>query len=331
MVLCGGCLQILGYQEPTVVDPGTGGGATTSSASSTATGAGVCAPGATTPCYDGPAKTEGMGSCVAGKMTCNDEGSAYGPCADEVTPTLENCAAPADENCDGLAPSCKGDFSWAKRFGDMDDQVATSVGVDSMGNVVVAGYFVSSLEFGSGPLNSAGSADVFLAKLDANGFLLWGYGFGDMSAQSAASIALDTADGVVVAGSFAGSLDFGGGAITSGGNADVFVAKLDASGKNIWSKRFGSTDDASIVKVAVDDAKNVFVLGNFSGSVTFGDKPLNGAGNGDFFLAKLDANGSPLWSKRFGDAANQSSCSGGRRHERAVHEIRALLNRTPGN
>jgi hypothetical protein len=304
VLLSGGCLQILGYQDTTVVEPGTGGGAGTTT--STVTGGGVCVPEATTPCYDGPPATAGKGSCQAGQKTCNGDGSAYGPCAGEVTPKPENCATPADDNCDGAAPVCKGDLSWAKSFGDTDNQIGTSVGVDSMGNVLITGSFAGSANFGNGDLNTAGSGDVFLAKFDKNGYLLWSNNFGDASSQGAASMAVDPSDNVVVAGSFAGSLDFGGGALVSGGKSDIFVAKLDVSGKKMWSTSFACADDTSVVKIAVDSASNVFVFGNFSTSVTFGKDTLVGAGSGDFFLAKLDSNGAPLWSKRFGDIGDQS-------------------------
>jgi hypothetical protein len=311
VLLSGGCLQILGYKDTTVIEPGTGGGggtaaATTSSATtSTATGGGVCMPDGSKPCYDGPTGTEGKGSCQAGNMTCNAEGTAYGACVGAITPKMENCAAPADENCDGAAPSCKGDLAWAKRFGDMDQQVGKGVAVDSMGNVLITGAFAAGLDFGNGPLNSAGSGDVFVAKLDTSGFLSWGENFGDMASQGATSVAVDSTDSVIVAGSFAGSLDFGGGALVSGGKADIFVAKLDVTGKQIWSKRFACSDDASVVKLAVDSANNVLVWGNFGGFVDFGGGAVPTVGGGDLFLTKLDAAGTPLWSKTFGDKEEQ--------------------------
>lgn len=60
-----------------------------------------CAPGATSPCYDGPPGTEGVGACKAGVATCLADGSGFGPCAGAVLPALENCDSPADDDCDG--------------------------------------------------------------------------------------------------------------------------------------------------------------------------------------------------------------------------------------
>jgi cysteine-rich repeat protein len=62
----------------------------------------VCIPGTATPCYTGPAGTEGIGICQAGAQTCADDGLGYGPCNNEQLPQTEVCdAAKLDEDCDG--------------------------------------------------------------------------------------------------------------------------------------------------------------------------------------------------------------------------------------
>jgi hypothetical protein len=86
---------------------------------------------------------------------------------------------------------------------------------------------------------------------------------------------------------------------------DVFVAKLDASGNHSWSKRFGGASDQFGTALAADAAGNVVVTGYFLGSVDFGGGALTSAGSGDVFVAKLDASGNHVWSKRFGDSSTQ--------------------------
>ena len=70
----------------------------------------ACAPGSTSPCYTGPAGTEGIGACQAGTQTCDDAGQGYGPCDGEVVPTAETCDTTVDDDCDGMAneegPGC---------------------------------------------------------------------------------------------------------------------------------------------------------------------------------------------------------------------------------
>ena len=61
----------------------------------------ACTPGSTRACYDGPAGTEGVGTCAAGTQVCNAVGSGFGPCQGAVTPTTDVCGDGLDNDCDG--------------------------------------------------------------------------------------------------------------------------------------------------------------------------------------------------------------------------------------
>jgi hypothetical protein len=201
-----------------------------------------------------------------------------------------------------------GKHLWSKRFGDASVQSASSVAVDSMGNVLVAGYFNGGVDFGNGFLTSAGGSDIFIAKLRAeDGKHLWSRRFGDASDQNATSVAVGSSESIVFAGQFSGAADLGGGPIK--GPGDMFVAKLDTNGKHVWSKLFGDKSAESANSVATDHAGNVVVTGYFSGTVDFGGGQLVSAGGADIFAAKLDASGEHLWSKGFGNGNDQVGVS----------------------
>jgi hypothetical protein len=189
---------------------------------------------------------------------------------------------------------------WIKRFGDPSEQRAAGVAVDGPGNAVLAGFFVSSIDFGGAPLASAGGQDVFVAKLDPAGSTLWSRAFGAPGPQYAMAAAADAAGNTVIAGCFQGSLDFGEGALMSAGSDDAFVVKLDASGNTVWSRRFGGVEFECGLGVTLDSAGNTTVLGHFSGAVDFGTGTLTSAGTQDLFLLRLDAAGDTVWSSRFG-------------------------------
>jgi len=128
----------------------------------------------------------------------------------------------------------------------------------------------------------------------------WAFGFGAAEADVGAGIAVDTVGNITITGSFRGAVDFGGGALTSAGGADVFVASYDAKGAHRWSKRFGGGGQDAGHAVALDSGGNVFVVGACEGSVTFGGPAVGGAGSADAFVVSLDATGAHRWSRALG-------------------------------
>ncbi len=198
---------------------------------------------------------------------------------------------------------------WSKRFGDSGYQSSTGIAADSAGDVIVAGVFDGSIDLGNGALVSAGDSDAFVAKFDGAGNHLWSKRFGDDKYQSAGSIAVDTVGNVVMTGLFFGTINFGGGILPSAGNSDIFIAKFDAAGKHIWSKSFGDSNAQIPGDIAVDSANNILLTGRFNGTINFGANALLSAGGKDLFVAKFDASGKHLWSKRYGDNLDQYSAA----------------------
>ncbi|WP_437812733.1 hypothetical protein [Sorangium sp. So ce1078] len=123
-----------------------------------------------------------------------------------------------------------GNHLWSKGFGTIDIDRGEGLAVDGAGNVVLAGFFLGAgpgtLDFGGGPLPSAGSSDIFVAKLDPDGHHVWSRSYGDPNSQNAAAVAVDPWDNVLVTGGFAGDVDFGGGTLVGQGGRDAFLAKL---------------------------------------------------------------------------------------------------------
>ena len=116
---------------------------------------------------------------------------------------------------------------------------------------------------------------------------MWSRGFGDTGNDVGFSVGLDGAGNVFITGEFEGSVDFGGGLLTSAGGRDIFLAKYDTSGTHLWSQRFGDSRGDQGFGVGVDGTGNVFITGWFQGTVDFGGGPLTSAGSFDIFLAKF--------------------------------------------
>jgi len=207
------------------------------------------------------------------------------------------------------APSQGMTHHWSQVFDGYGVGERACVSVDWSGNAILTGGFGGTVDFGGGPLTSAGGQDIFVAKYDANGAHQWSQRFGDASTQSATQVVVDAFGNVVITGNFQGTVNFGGGPLTSAGGSDFFVANFDPHGTHLWSKRFGNADIQSNSRIAVDASGNVFLTGSFQGTMDVGGGPLTSAGEADILVAKLDATGAHLWSERFGDA-NRQVCWG---------------------
>lgn len=203
-----------------------------------------------------------------------------------------------------LAPT--GMFLWNQAFGDINDQIVADVAVDSMGNVILTGSFEGSVNFGGGVLTSAGSSDVYVTKLGSSGAFAWSKRFGDFAVQTAQAVAITPADQVVLTGTFDGALDLGGGALVSTGQ-DIFLGKLGAAGNHLWSKRFGDAGVQAATSVAVDAAGRVTLVARFDGTLDFGGGALANVGQTDAAVARLDAAGGHVWSRRYGSSLEDTA------------------------
>ena len=195
--------------------------------------------------------------------------------------------------------SASGAHLWSKGLSGSEQDYGRGISFDSSGNVVVTGSFEATVDFGCGSLTSAGGDDIFVAKYSSTGGCVWLKRFGSSSQDFAAAIAADSSGNIVLTGNYKGTIDFGGGSLTSGPTyPDIFVAKLSATGSQLWSKSFGSTSSDKGQGVAVDSSSNVILTGYFNGTVDFGGGPLTSFGLSTF-VAKYSASGAHQWSKVF--------------------------------
>jgi hypothetical protein len=199
-----------------------------------------------------------------------------------------------------------GNAIWNKRFGDTTDTRAHFVDVDASGNILLTGIFFGTVDFGNGPRTTAGSWDGYVAKFDPQGNVMWVRIFGDAADQRARGVCMGPGGEVIIVSQYTGSVSFGGKALTSAGEWDSYVAKLDPMGNELWSKSFGSADPEQYLFVcSADVLGNVFVAGQFRGSWDLGGGMLTSSGSFDGVVAKFGPNGDHVFSKRYGDENDQ--------------------------
>lgn len=183
-----------------------------------------------------------------------------------------------------------GKYLWGKHYGDANSQYANSVDVDSSNNIMIAGGYEGSVDFGSGSLTSKEGVDIYFVKLDPAGNVLWNKSFGDKNLQAASKVKVDAKDNnILLTGGFSDLVDFGGGSLSNAGGLDIFAVKFDAAGNHLWSKSFGDSKDQVGVDIYADGNSNsVTVLGELGSDLDFAGGALRNSGSYDIFSVRLN-------------------------------------------
>ncbi len=169
----------------------------------------------------------------------------------------------------------EGAVEWEKRYGGTGYESASRILKTRDGGFMVAG------ETGLG----AGGIDVWMLKLDGLGNIEWEKAYGGTENDRVKDIqeigdCHDT--GYVV---LANTASFGA------GESDIWVFRLDSAGNMQWEKRYGG---------ASNDYAGSLVLAKNYGFAVAGETHSFDAGNGDYWLLRLDENGDALWQKAYG-------------------------------
>ena len=241
----------------------------------------------------------------------------------DPSPTLQNVTSNGGTDIVIFHLDSAGNYVWGKSFGGTGADDGTAVVIDSLGNTYVTGTFANTVDFDPGPAvvnlisngNTATDIDVFLVKLDLNANLIWARGTGGLGKDTCRSLALDNQLNIFLTGGFSGTVDFDPGpavvSLTSSSlyasNTNGFLVKFNSAGILDWARGFGWTAHTIGLALATDHVGDVFVTGQFIGTVDLA--PLGGAafvfnGFNDIFLSKFDGNGNFQWGRRIGGTAH---------------------------
>jgi len=193
------------------------------------------------------------------------------------------------------------DLLWARKAGSIDSDAGYAIAADSAGNIYVTGAFYATNDFGPVKLVSAGLSDIFVAKYDADGNLVWARRAGGTSYDEARGIAVDGAGNAYITGFFQLTANFAPTNLVSTGQSDVFVAKYDPAGSLQWARRAGGNDFEEGHAICMDASTNLYIAGYFDANANFGSIALrNNSSSSDIFVAKCDRNGTFLWAHQAG-------------------------------
>jgi hypothetical protein len=178
---------------------------------------------------------------------------------------------------------------------------------DPDGYVYVAGQIEFDADFGNNYiLESAGKHDIYLAKYNPQGNLVWAKRAGGKGGDKIHSIALDNLGHVYAVGEFEDTSYWDNIMKTTPGSGinNMFIAKYDTSGNAIWVKNISAGTGPLHTRgygVTCDEFGNVYACGGTNGDAYFeGNYLFTTAGDYDGTIVKFDANGNFQWARRFG-------------------------------
>lgn len=198
------------------------------------------------------------------------------------------------------------EWAWANGAGGSSLDYGTSISVDANRNLYLTGWFNSStISFGSTVLTNngiEGTSDIFIAKYNANGSLLWVKIFGGTGDDRSISIKTKSNGVFVLTGWFKSPvISMGKTTLNNAGGSDILIARFDEEGTVVWAKSIGGIADDEGNSISCDSKDNIYVTGMYeSTTINFGNSTLTSVGNHDIFLVSYDQSGQVLWAKNIG-------------------------------
>jgi len=190
-----------------------------------------------------------------------------------------------------------GNVLWAKDAGGTINDFTNAITIDASGNCYITGNYDSpTITFDTITLTSGGGTDIYLAKYNPNGKVLWAKTMGAVGSYYARGLALDPSGNLYFTGYFNGApMVFD--SITLS-NPGIFLTKYTPEGNVIWAKAPDSSKYSGAEGVAVDALGNSYITGYFNDRhLVFGNTTLINFGTLNIFLAKYDVDGNVQWAK----------------------------------
>lgn len=204
--------------------------------------------------------------------------------------------------------NASGAVVWARRIGSTgEEEVGDIVISQAEGTLYLTGSFESTVKLDTSPgsstgqLTTAGNSDVFVAKYNLQGSLVWARRTGGTSEDNGLGISLDNSQNVYLTGSFNGTIVLPSNilynqSLVSKGNSDLFLMKYNAQGSFQLARAVGGTGYDMGMAVAVDPVNgDIYLAGGYS--------PATNPSITNVMVAKFTKLGTLQWNKVSGSGA----------------------------
>ncbi|MDT8412017.1 MAG: T9SS type A sorting domain-containing protein [Vicingaceae bacterium] len=199
-------------------------------------------------------------------------------------------------------------LNWSKSIttsGSISSPQLRDIYVNETGVYFTGDFFGDSLTIGTFTLansNSVNSNDMFVAKLDTSGNVIWLKNGINPSGDFGTAVNVDNNGNLYALGNFASEITFDSFVLNSNGEGDLFLVKYNPSGQVLWAKNAGGIYTDWVNDLVLDQSGGVYIIGEtFSPSITFANTTLTVVGNigndADVYILKYSVNGNEEWIK----------------------------------
>ncbi|WP_158267547.1 T9SS type A sorting domain-containing protein [Adhaeribacter arboris] len=197
-----------------------------------------------------------------------------------------------------------GTKAWDKTLGGNNDDYLRSVQHTRDGNYILGGSSNSGKSYEKSQANKGGN-DYWIVKLSAEQSLTaqWNMRYGGMGKDNFTTV-IKTSDGGYLSGGYTTSGVSGDKSQSSQGKNDYWVVKSDKNGKKLWEKSYGGSSD-DYLNSMVQTSDGGYLLGGSSISGVSGDKTQASQGERDYWILKIDKQGTKLWDKTYGGSGTE--------------------------
>ena len=188
----------------------------------------------------------------------------------------------------------EGIAQWVTALSDTKSLLPSNITIDNSGNIYITGQH-----------NTNSSIDAYLAKFDSDGNLLWNKTSGPSSNHEISNNITTDGSNIYLTGSFRENLNFGSSTIAENdGKYEIFIAKFDSNGNNIWLHQAGSNDDDKAYDIEYSD-NALYITGYFNSTASFSGQTISDSDADGCYLAKYNLDGSLQWVKSITGELNQ--------------------------
>lgn len=188
-------------------------------------------------------------------------------------------------------------------YGGTGAELLSSVDMDSSGNFYIGGGFQGNTTIDTANATSAGGFDIFLAKTNAKGKVLWRQFIGTPGFEILRSLKIGAGGDLFICCSFSGTITLGNFTISQGGSsADFFVACLSKEdGSYKWVKKGNVSVLTDNLRMNLSENDDIYVGGRYSGTLDPGTVPSVTSTNGDdIFIMRMTKSGTIRFLKSAG-------------------------------